>query len=74
MIEVDVVFKSKLSGTWMIETKSFNTKESALRFMYAMKNKNNIIDGYRSDDPYDSEWLNKRFKLWIKTYITTSND
>ena len=62
MISVDIVYKSKLTGKWMIDTKEFKTKEMALRFMYAMNHKGIIIDGYRCDDSLDSEWLNRRFK------------
>lgn len=63
MVYVDVVFKSKLTGKWLIETKEFKDRKKALAFMYAMQNKGNIIDGWRCDDPYDNEWLGYRFKL-----------
>ena len=63
MIYIDVVFKSKLTGKWLIETKEFDDCVKALRFMYSMKNKGNIIDGWRCDDPEDNEYLGRRFKL-----------
>lgn len=63
MIYVTIVSKSKLTGIWMTETKEFPTKEKALRFMYAMRNKGIIIDDYRCDDYIEHEWLNKRFRL-----------
>lgn len=63
MIYVNIVSKSKLTGIWMTETKEFATKEKALRFMYAMRNKGIIIDEYRCDDYIEHEWLNKRFIL-----------
>ena len=62
MIYVDVVFKSKLTGKWMIETKEFRSAQMALRGMYAMRNKGLIIDGYRCDDYTDHEYLDRRFK------------
>ena len=63
MIYVDIVYKSKLTGKWMIETKTFNTPQMALRGMFAMRSKGLIIDSYRCDDPLDNEWLSYRFKL-----------
>jgi hypothetical protein len=63
MIYVDIVYKSKLTGKWMTDTKEFNTPQMALRGMYAMRSKNIIIDGWRCDDPLDHEWLSYRFKL-----------
>lgn len=63
MIEVDYVYKSKLTGKWYIATKSFTDRKKALAFMYAMQKKGYIIDGYRCDDPLDKEWLDYRFKL-----------
>lgn len=62
MIYVDIVYKSKLTGKWMIETKTFHTAKMALSGMYAMKNKGIIIDSWRCDDPADNDWLNVRFK------------
>ena len=43
-------------------TKLFNTKQCALRFMYAMKSKGYIIKGWKCEDPCDNDWLNRRFK------------
>lgn len=63
MIYVDIVYRSKLTGKWMTDTKEFSNKENALRGMYAMQYKNIIIDGWRCDDPLDNEWLTHRFKL-----------
>ena len=63
MIYIDIVYKSKLTGKWMTDTKEFSSKENALRGMYAMQSKNIIIDGWRCDDPTDNEWLTHRFKL-----------
>lgn len=63
MIYVDIVYKSKLTGKWMIETKEFKCKQMALRGMFAMRAKGIIIDSYRCDDPLDNEWLSYRFKL-----------
>lgn len=63
MIYVDIVYKSKLTGKWMRETKEFHSKEMALRAMYAMRAKGIIIDSWRCDDPLDNEWLSYRFKL-----------
>ena len=59
MIYVTVWFKESKQA----ETKSFNNVKSALRFMYTMRGKNHIISGYYCDDPFDTEWLNRRFKL-----------
>lgn len=63
MIYVTIVYKSKLTGKWMTEDKEFTSPQMALRFMYAMRQKDIIIDGWKCDDPLDNEWLNKRFKL-----------
>ena len=59
MVYVDVRFK----GSTTTETKEFHTPYNALRFMYGMRGKGHIIMGYRCDDIFDSEWLDKRFKL-----------
>lgn len=40
----------------------FRNKKSALKFMYMMNHKGYIISGWRCEDPYDNEWLDKRFK------------
>ena len=58
MVYVDVSFNGKT-----IETKEFNSPKTALRFMYAMRGKGYIVMGYRCDDIYDDEWLNRRIKL-----------
>ena len=58
MIYVEVSF---LGG--QTETKEFHTVKKALSFMYAMRNKGHFILGYRCDDPWNNEWLDKRFKL-----------
>lgn len=44
------------------DTKVFHTKEMALRFMYKMRNQGYFIKGWSADDPWDNEWLNRRFK------------
>ena len=63
MIYVDVVYRSKLTGKILIDTKEFKSKEMALRGMFSMRAKGLIIDGWRCDDPLDNEWLSYRFKL-----------
>lgn len=45
------------------KTHEFYNPKSALRFMYMMRNKGYIIEGWGCDDPYDHEWLERRFKL-----------
>lgn len=62
MIYVDIVFRTKL-GKWIKETKEFSDKNSALRFMYAMRTEGHIVDSWRCDDYMDNEWLGRRFKL-----------
>ena len=59
MIYVEISF----DGGVNIETKEFHTAKKALSFMYAMRNKGHFIFDYRCDDPWDAEWLDKRFKL-----------
>lgn len=61
MIYVNIMFNG--SKGVEIETKEFHNAKTALRFMYAMNGKGHIILGYSADDPYDSEFLNRRFKL-----------
>ena len=56
MIEVRCYDKEEFS-------KTFNTPQMALRFMYAMRNKGIMILGYSCDDPYDNQWLDRRFNL-----------
>lgn len=63
MIYVDIVYRSKLTGKWMQETKQFRDCISALRGMYAMRSKGIIIDGWRCDYPEDNEYLTRRIKL-----------
>ena len=58
MIYVEVSF---LGG--QTETKKFYTAKKALSFMYTMRNKGHFILGYRCDDPWDNEWLDRRIKL-----------
>ena len=62
MIYVTIVFRTIL-GKWMTETKEFNDKVKALRFMYGVRNKGYIIDHWKCDDPLDHEWLCHRIKL-----------
>ena len=57
MIYVEVSFLGSQT-----ETKEFHTAKKALAFMYAMRNKGHFILSYRCDDPWDAEWLNRRFK------------
>lgn len=59
MIYVEVSFDCGQN----FETKEFHTAKKALSFMYAMRNKGHFILSYRCDDPWDNEWLDKRFKL-----------
>ena len=63
MIYVDVVSVTPITHKPIITTREFPYKESALRFMFMIRNKGYIIDGWRCDDPLDNEWLNHRFKL-----------
>lgn len=44
------------------DTYTFHNKKSALKFMYMMKNKGFMITGWKCEDPYDNDWLNRRFK------------
>lgn len=41
---------------------TFQTAYNALRFMYMMRHKGFIITGWTCEDPYDNEWLNRKFK------------
>ena len=63
MIYVTIVYQSKRTGYWMTEDKVFKTKEKALKGIFAMRGKGIIIDGYRCDDPFDSQWLDRRIAL-----------
>lgn len=59
MTYVTVWFK----GQNQSEEKEFNSPKTALRFMYSVSAKGHSILSYRCDDPFDTEWLNRRFKL-----------
>lgn len=63
MIYIDYIYKQKITNKYVIATKECSDKESALRFMYAMQNKGNIIDSWRCDDALDNEWISRRFHL-----------
>lgn len=62
MIYVTTVFRT-IWGNWVTETKEFNDKVKALRYMYGVRNKGHIIDHYKCDYPEDNEWLNRRIRL-----------
>ena len=62
MIYVTIVFRS-VFGTWLTETKEFNNRVKALRFMYSVRNKGHIIDSWKCDYPEDNEWLTRRISL-----------
>lgn len=62
MIYINVIFKSK-NGQFIQETKTFDDCIKALRFMYGIRRKGHIIDGYKCDDPEESEYLNERFRI-----------
>lgn len=59
MVYVDVSFDCGKT----ITTKEFQTPYNALRFMYMCRHKNYFIMSYRADDPFDYQWLERRFKL-----------
>lgn len=59
MVYVDVSFDSGKT----ITTKEFLTPYNALRFMYMCRSKGYFIMSYRADDPYDTRWLERRFRL-----------
>lgn len=59
MVYVDVSFDAGKT----ITTKEFNTPVMALRFMYMCRRKGYFIMSYRSDDRFDYEWLQWRFRL-----------
>ena len=44
------------------EPHTFQTPYNALRFMYAMKGKGYLIQGWRCEDPQDHLWIERRFK------------
>lgn len=56
MIEVFILGDNKYKH-------QFKTAQMALRFMYSMKSKGYMVQGWSCDDPEDNEWLNRRFKL-----------
>lgn len=60
MIYVEVIFVAK-DGKRTHEEKSFDDCRKALRFMFAMKRKGNIIDSYRCDYRDDFEYLWERW-------------
>ena len=62
MIYVTTVFRT-MWGNWVTETKEFNDKVKALRYMYGVRNKGHIIDHYKCDYPEDNDWLHARIKL-----------
>lgn len=59
MVYVTVFF----SRSCVQETHEFHDPKTALRFMYSMRGKNNQIICYSCDDPFDTDWINRRFKL-----------
>lgn len=62
MIKILFAYKSK-TGEVKEGERDFNDKRMALRFLYGAKGKNIIILGWRCDDVYDHEWLERRFTL-----------
>ena len=63
MVYVEFIYVN-VSGVHSTGEQEFKTPQMALRFMYkASKTPNMFIKSYRCDDPMDSEWLDKRFKL-----------
>ncbi|MBO7696337.1 MAG: hypothetical protein J6T10_27180 [Methanobrevibacter sp.] len=63
MIIVEVIFINRILNKYMVEEKCFNCRIKALRFMYGMRRKGHIINGWRCDHEEDNEYLSKRFKL-----------
>lgn len=61
MIEVSFIYKSK-DGKWYQSSKSFNNKQKAFRFIYAIKRKAVNIE-WSCDDPWDNDWLWRNVKL-----------
>lgn len=61
MIDVDVLFKTK-TGERKNETKKFNNKVSALRYMYGIERKGHIVLGWKCDHAEDNNYLTKRFR------------
>ena len=59
MVSVTVYF-SRYDKT---DTKEFNNVKTALRFMYSMQAKGNIVISYSCDDPLDTRFLERRFRL-----------
>lgn len=62
MIYVNVLFKYK-SGEIKEETRKFDNKYSALRFMYGIERKGNIVTGWKCNLLEDHNYLSKRFRL-----------
>ena len=62
MIYIDVLYRLK-TGEKKNDTKSFNNKISALRFMYGIERKGNIVLGWRCEHSEEHEYLRRRFKL-----------
>ena len=62
MIEVSVLFKYK-TGEVKEETRKFDNRYSALRFMYGIEHNYHIVTGWKCDNPKDNEYLSKRFRL-----------
>lgn len=62
MIEIDVLYRLK-TGEQKNETKSFNNRVSALRFMYGIERKGNIVLGWKCEHSEDNDYLGRRFKL-----------
>ena len=61
---ITIMFAYKTSnGEVKEEERDFYDKRMALRFLYGAKRKNIIILGWRCDDVYDHEWLERRFAL-----------
>lgn len=59
MVYVDVSFDCGKT----ITTKEFQTPQMALRFLYLCRRKCFFVMSYRADDPFDYQWIERRFKL-----------
>ena len=62
MIEVFILFTYK-TGERKEETRTFDNKYSALRFMYGIERKGNLITGWKCKHAEDNDYLSKRFHL-----------
>ena len=60
MIEVHIYSKS--NGAWVPGVKRFHSAVKALRGMYAMKRAGISIEGWVCDDPFDNDYLNRKFR------------